>query len=89
MHVQESLGSATDAAASKVMWTGSATATAIGGLTDSAFGMWSGIIIGLAGFVVNWYFKWKASRRNEKALEAYIERLKRSGHVPFDAEEPQ
>ena len=34
-------------------------------------GVWAGIAIGLVGLVINFYFKWKADKRAERAAEVW------------------
>lgn len=66
----------------KVTIAGSA-GTILGWATSSTFGMWMGILIGVTGLLINWYFKSKADRRNQEAHDMHMERMRRgldSGH---------
>ncbi|HFX6219066.1 TPA: holin [Acinetobacter baumannii] len=47
------------------------------GSIDLAF--WVSIIIGLAGFLMNWYYAKKKNKRDEIALKAYLESLEKKG----------
>ena len=62
------------ATADKFTKAGSA-GTLVGWLTSSEFGMWAGIVIGIAGLMVNWYFKRKMDRRNQEAHDLWMSRL--------------
>ena len=63
---------AASGAANKATWTGSAV-TMFSGITSSDFGMWAGIVIGVTGLVISWYFKHRADVRYEEANERYVE----------------
>jgi hypothetical protein len=52
--------------------------TILGWATSSEFGMWAGIVIGIAGLVVNWYFKRKSDIRNQQAHALYMQTLKQA-----------
>lgn len=84
-HVRDAVEATVASAASKATGTGSAV-TFLGWFTSSDFGMWAGIVIGVAGLVISWYFKHKAelryeqaNRRYEEAHEAYMFKIKQSG----------
>lgn len=47
----------------------------MGALTSSHFGMWAGIIIGVAGLLINWYFKIQSDRRARISHEAFMKKL--------------
>lgn len=66
-------------AASKATWTGSAV-TVLSTFTSSDFGLWAGVAIGVAGLVVNWYFKRKSDLR-----EAATELRAQEAHAAFMA----
>lgn len=85
MH-QETVEAGISAGANKLAIAGSAGAV-IGGLTQSDIGMWIGVLIGVAGFGVNWYFQRKSDRRNQQAYEAYMGKLKTSQHSHFKSED--
>lgn len=40
----------------------------IGGLTANELAAYCGIVIGIAGLLINWYYKAKEDRRAEQAL---------------------
>ena len=73
--VQETLDASVSAAASKVTGAGSAV-TLFGWATSSTLGMWVGIVIGIAGLLVNWYFKHKSDRRAQAAHDAYMFKIR-------------
>ena len=60
--------------------------TMFGGLTSSDLGVYAGILIGVAGLIVSWYFKHRAefryeqaNRRYEEAHAAYMDKLRCHG----------
>lgn len=69
--IQESIEASVAASASKATVAGSAVTT-VGWLTSSNFGMWAGIAIGLAGLLVNTFFKFRSDRRANEAHKAYL-----------------
>lgn len=52
------------AAGSKVTYTG-ATASILGWVLSSEFGILVGVILGIGGFFVNWYYRHKQDKREE------------------------
>jgi len=54
-------------ASSATMW-GSVTSV-LGGLTANEVAAYGGLLIGVAGLLVNWYYKAKEDRRAERALK--------------------
>lgn len=62
------------AAASKVTYLGSGS-TVIGWLLSSEFAVLSGLLIGIAGFIVNWYYRREADRREKQLHELRVKRL--------------
>lgn len=54
---------------SKATYTG-AGMTLSGWLLSSEFAVLAGLILGVAGFLVNWYYKHKADRRAQREHEA-------------------
>ena len=72
--VQESIEASVAAAASKATGAGSAV-TFVGWLTSSNFGIWAGIVIGVAGLIVNWYFKHRSDKRASVAHDAYMRKM--------------
>lgn len=59
------------AIADKAVWTGSVT-TVASWFAASDFGILAGIAIGVAGLVINWYFKHKADKRMEVNHQVYL-----------------
>lgn len=55
----------------KITLAGSA-GSVVGWATSSNIGVWVGIVIGLAGLALNFYFKRRADRRHQVAHEAYM-----------------
>lgn len=53
--------------ASATTYVGSGTAL-LGGLSANEIAAYGGLIIGLIGLLVNWYYKMKEDRRAERAL---------------------
>ncbi|MFH4320015.1 holin [Acinetobacter baumannii] len=47
------------------------------GSIDLAF--WLSVIIGLAGFLMNWYYARKKNKRDEIAHKAYLDSLEKKG----------
>lgn len=58
--------------ASKATYTG-ATTSVLSWLMSSEFGILVGIILGVSGFLVNWYYKHKHDKREQ---EAHDQRMK-------------
>lgn len=56
------------AAASKATYTG-AGASVLGWLMSSQAGILFGIMLGVAGFIVNWYYKHKEDKRRQAEHE--------------------
>lgn len=61
--------------ADKLTIAGSAS-TVVGWITSSDFGVLAGILIGVVGLLINWYFKHRQDKRAESSHRAYMERLK-------------
>ena len=70
--IQDAAAAAAAAAASKATNIGAATAVGAGFLANNWIGI-AGLIIGLAGFGVNWYFKLKEDRRREAEHAARLD----------------
>jgi len=86
---QDSLGAAAADAGSKITLIGSA-GSVIGWLNSNSAGMWLGILIGLAGLGINWYFKREESKlrrednkRKQEAHEAWMAKLQSSNGMPL------
>lgn len=54
--------------ASATTYVGSGTAL-LGGISANELAAYCGIAIGLAGLLINWYYKAKEDRRAERALQ--------------------
>lgn len=66
-HAQEAAAAASAALASKATNVGAATAVGAGFLANNWIGL-AGLLIGLAGFLVNWYYKHQTFKKlQEKA----------------------
>jgi hypothetical protein len=52
------------AAGSKATYTGAGTSI-MGWMLSSEFGILVGVVLGVGGFVVNWYYRAKEDRRRE------------------------
>lgn len=65
---------AASAVASKTTMVGS-TVTVAGWATHSDFGMWVGIVIGVLGLVVNFYYRFKSDRRAAEAHRRYLDHI--------------
>lgn len=50
---------------SKATYTG-ATTSIVGWVMSSEFGILVGIILGIGGFIVNWYYKYKQDKREQE-----------------------
>ena len=61
---QQALDTTIASAASKATYTG-AGMTISGWLVSSEFAVLMGVLIGVAGFAVNWYYKHKEDRRQQ------------------------
>lgn len=52
------------AAGSKATYTG-ATTSVVGWMLSSEFGILVGVVLGLGGFIVNWYYRHKQDKREQ------------------------
>lgn len=85
--MQETLEASIAASASKMTGVGSGV-TILSWLTSSAVGMWLGILIGVLGLVINWYFKHRSDRRAQEIHTAYMKKImKGDGKVFIDLDE--
>lgn len=50
---------------SKATYTGASTSV-VGWILSSEFGVFAGIVIGAVGLLINWYYKAKQDRREER-----------------------
>lgn len=74
--MQDTVEASVAAAASKVTGAGSAV-TVVGWATESNIGMWAGLFIGIAGLLVNTYFKLRSDHRAQAAHDVYVRSLAR------------
>lgn len=73
---KEAIEAATSAIASKSTYGGAAGAV-LGWMLSSEFTVVVGVVVAIAGLVVNWHYKAKADRRQQAEHEARMARLKR------------
>ncbi|WP_213956358.1 holin [Variovorax sp. dw_954] len=71
---RETLEAAAAAAGSKVTYTG-AGASVVSWIFSSEFGVIFGILLGLAGLLVNWYFKRRTDQREHAEHLARMRKL--------------
>lgn len=64
MKEHQTLDATMAALGSKATYTGASTSI-VGWVLSSQFGVLAGILIGLAGLMINWYYKYKQDRREE------------------------
>lgn len=72
---QSTIEAALAAAGSKATYAG-AGASIWGWLTSSEAGVVIGILLGVIGFIVNLYFKWREDRRQQAAHEAQMRAIR-------------
>lgn len=70
----QAIESSIAATANRVTGAGSVM-TLLGWLTSSNAGMWMGVLIGISGLLVNWYFKRRSDKRAQDVHEAYMRKL--------------
>lgn len=83
---REAIEASIAATGSKVTYTGAGGAI-LGWLLSSEFGILMGVLLGLAGFVVNLYFKLRADRRKQREHEAYMRKLGIGDTAPLPIDE--
>jgi len=64
MKEQQTLDATMAALGSKATYTGASTSI-VGWVLSSQFGVLAGILIGLAGLCINWYYRHKQDKREE------------------------
>jgi hypothetical protein len=69
------------------MTAGGATGAVVGGVAASNIGVWAGIVIGIVGLVLNYYFKSRADKRAEIAQTAWLAKLAASQEAKAPKEE--
>lgn len=68
--------------ATKAMYTG-AGATVLGWFLSSEFGVLVGLVLGIGGFVVNWFYRHRQDKREQRAHEALMASMRQPGdHQP-------
>lgn len=80
---KEAIEAATSAIASKSTYGGAAGAV-LGWMLSSEFTVVVGVVVAIAGLVVNWYYKAKADKRAEKLFNARLERIKSGQRTDTD-----
>lgn len=65
--------------ATKATYTG-AGALLIGWLTSSQFGVLAGLLLGFSGFLVNWYYKAREDRRQEREHQLKVRNIQSQIH---------
>lgn len=80
--MQIEMETAVAAVADRLTIAGSAGAV-LGWLTSSQAGILIGILIGVAGLVINWHFKRKNDKRQELAHQAFMARLVAQDKLPI------
>lgn len=83
MDHEQTVEAVTATIASKATYTGAAT-MGLGWLVSSEAAVLMGMIIGIAGFLVNWYFKTKQDRRAEREHAARMDAIRGSAGQPID-----
>lgn len=73
---KETIEAGVAAVASKTTYTG-AGAMVLGWVTSNEFAVLFGLIVGVAGLCVNWYYKAKADRRADREHALRVQRLTR------------
>lgn len=72
---QAALEATVGSVASKATYSGAATSI-IGWVLSSEFGILVGMVLGIAGFAVNWYYKLRQDRREQAEHERRMAQLK-------------
>lgn len=80
--VHQTLDATASAVASKVT-NGGAAMTLLSWITASDIGVYVGIFIGIAGLLVNLYFKRRQDRRLETAHKAFMSKLDQANGTPL------
>lgn len=88
IEMQPSTLDAASIAVSNKMTLGGAAGTIAGWATSSAFGVWAGIVIGLAGLALNFYFKRRSDAREHALYLAKMRKYAVTGSdAPLEADE--
>ncbi|AGU48830.1 hypothetical protein VAPA_1c17220 [Variovorax paradoxus B4] len=82
----EAVEAATAAVASKSTYAG-AGSMIVGWMLSNEFVVLLGMVVGVAGLLINWYYKAKADRRSEQLYALRVERIKGSQRGDSDLAE--
>lgn len=82
MTFQTTIETTVTATAQKATMLGSA-GTLVGWATSSDIAVWAGILIGVLGLLINWWFKRRHDKRAEAAHTAFMKRMKNSDGLPY------
>lgn len=74
---------ATASVASKSTYAGAASMV-LGWIASNEAAILIGMLVAVAGFLVNWYYKAKSDRRAEALLQARLDSIKRLGRSDSD-----
>jgi len=74
---------ATASVASKSTYAGAASMV-LGWIASNEAAVLIGMLVAVAGFLVNWYYKAKSDRRAEALLQARLDSIKRLGRSDSD-----
>jgi hypothetical protein len=83
MHVLRDID-AVGVAAGKVGTYGGGASAFVFGLTANEFAALGGIVVGVLGLLVQWYFNRRRDRREQAEFEARMAALRGTLHEPFD-----
>lgn len=73
MNVTSIYETSMSALGSKATYTG-ATMSIMGWVMSSEFGILIGIVLGVAGFIVNWYYRYKQDKREQELFEQQMKK---------------
>jgi len=74
MMISETFESTAATVANKASVVGS-LGSVLAWFNSSSFGMWAGIVIGVIGLTVNWYFKIQSNTREKQAHAAFLRKM--------------
>lgn len=74
------------AVANKLTFGGS-VGTLLGWVTSSQFGVLLGMVIGVSGLAMNWYFKSRHDKRAQASHKAYMETLHFKASMEYQGED--
>lgn len=73
--MRQEIGEATAVSIANKAVGGGSAVTILGWLNSSNFGMWAGILIGVVGLLINWYYKHRGNARADEAHRAQLRAL--------------